>query len=341
MRRISCMKTTATLFLFSLLLAAAARAAEDRLIPFDDFLIQVAVKDPAKRERPKVEVTVRVERNAFERISGTAIEVTCPELEPRSPRLGPDDVAALMAACAAAMSGQEYRQEVRQKTVYEVVTVGEGKCVRMRRDKEVLLGPQEVAWLKEMLAQAVAAEAWYKMLLTAQTLPVKTRAAHPPQASYHYLRSKVGEVRGKGLVLVNVVIREHSEFDHQQEYGVSIGLHLDDHISTARGPWVQRLMGQVELALEAVGKQQAFAYESPPERAFEGTGKFTVTANLATQQAEVGIGPKLSMDLWEFSGPVQGSFGVAQLAAIRELAARAEAQAKWFTEHEAWFFEGL
>jgi hypothetical protein len=174
---------------------------------------------------------------------------------------------------------------------------------------------------------------------------MKTKAAHPPQASFYYLRSKVGEVRGKGLVLVNEVMREHSEFDRQlkrsEEHGVSMGLHLDEHPNTARSPWVQRLMGQVELALEAVGKQQAFAYESPLERAFEGAGKFTVTANVATQRVEVGIGPKLSMDLWEFSGPVQGSFGVAQLAEIRGLAAGAEAQAKWFAEHEGWFFEGL
>ena len=338
------MKTTAFLFLLALL-SAAPGAAEERLIPFEDFLISVTVKDPAKRESPKVEVTLQVERNALKHKPGTAIEVTCPVLASANRTLEHEDVAALMGACAAAMSGQEYRQEVRPKTVYEVVTVSEGRRVRMRRDGEVLFAPQEAGWLKEMLAQATAAEAWYKMLLTARTLPVKTAEARPPQATYYYLSSKVGEVRGKGLGYEAAFehYKLHYKLKQSQGYGVRMGLYLDEPPPTAYGRWVQRLKGQVELALEAVRKQQAFAYESPPEQTAGAggaviTGKFSVTANLATQQAEVDIGPDLSMDLIEFRGHVQGSFGVAQLAELRELDARVEAQAKWFTEHEAWFF---
>ena len=368
------MKKTALLFLSALLLAAAA-GAEERLIPFDDFLISANLNGPPERESKKLRVSVMVRRMADDPKPRSITSVDCPVLVSWHRLLNRDDQAALVAAGAAALSGQEFRQECgarTTKTVYEVVTVDGAKRVRLRTGgapsyaakeadklKEVLFTPEEAVRLKDTLAEAEAAEAWYKLLLTETQMPVKTAAAHPPLASGYELISKVGEVCGEirnaGLGYEATVY--HFNLDQKRQHDVWHGLQFRyygesfystkycvDYMGNTEPDWIKPMMDQVALALEAVGKQQAFTFKSPPgsmgaHGATNDTNyKYTVTANLATQQADVRFIPGYPIGL--YGGTHEGgSFGVAQLAAIRELNARVDAREKWCTEHEAWFFE--
>ena len=206
------MKTTAPFFLsFLFSLLASAMRAEEGLIPLKEFAIMVPV---TKMPNPKgLEVEVRVMRPGSEPLGGTATEVQCPAIPFFNKSLQPDDRAALLEACAAALSGQEYRKETERKpgrseydckTVYEVVTVEGQKRVRIGRagvrgGGDAFLDPEVGARLKEALVQAAAAEAWYKMLLTARTLPEKTAAAHPPKATGYMMYCKLDVVHGEGL----------------------------------------------------------------------------------------------------------------------------------------------
>lgn len=363
--------------LLVMVLGAAAIRAEERLIPFDDFLISADLNGPPERESKKLRVSVQVRRMAEDPKLLASIHVDCPELRPWFSLLEPVDTAALVAAGTAALKGLDYRQEcdVRMpKSIYEVVTVEGGKRVRMRpggappysakeadKLKEVLFTPEEAVRLKETLAEAAAAQAWYKMLLTARSMPAQTAAAHPPQASGYCLISKVGvvcgDIRKEGLCYEATVYHFNTDQKRQHEvwhglqfhyYGdhrwnaLNYGEHTD---STARS-WIKPMMDQVALALEAVAKQQAFIFESPP--GFMGafgasndtTHKFTMTANLATQQADVKFIPGYPCGLMGGTH-AGGSFDVAQLAAIRELNAEVVAREQWCAEHEGWFFDGL
>ena len=368
------MKALAVLFLFALLFTTVS--AEERLIPFDDFLISADLNGPRERESKKLRVSVMVRRMADDPKPRSLTSVDCPELVSWHRLLNRDDQAALVAAGAAALSGQEYRRECgarTTKTVYEVVTVDGGKRVRLRtggapswaakeanKVNEVLFAPEEAVRLKDTLAEAEAAEAWYKLLLTETQLPVKTAAAHPPRASGYEFISKVGEVCGDirkaGLGYEATVY--HFNLDQKRQHDVWHGLQFyyygehrgttiysGDHMGNSDPDWRKPMMDQVELALEAVGKQQVFTFESPPgamgaHGATNDTNfKFTVTANLATQQADVRFIPGYPIGLYGETH-TGGSFGVAHLAAIRELKARVDAREKWCTEHEGWFFEG-
>lgn len=333
------MKTPAALFFAFTLLAAAVTAAETRLIPFDEFFVSVPVEDvtAAAGGASGIQVSVRVSRGVQVPLGETKVEVSCPELSFPERSLDAEEVAVFLEACAAASRGEVFRQEVRRginKTAYESALMEGGWRVRMRRGGEVLFAPQEGARLKASLAQAAAAEAWYRELLTAGTLPVKTAAAHPPKAAGCFLISKLGGVRAEGLEY-EVTLRK-LPFKGAQPYSVTHGLRfirLGGGRSSTSGEWVKRLLEQVALALQAVGRKEAFAFVSPPGGR---DNHFTVKANLETQQADVTFEPG---SVYGRHSPVEGSFDVKQLAEIREIAAQGEAREKWFAEHEGWFFE--
>lgn len=336
------MKTTAALFpiLFAwLALVAAAAGAEARLIPFDEFYLSVPVEDvtAAAGGAGGLQVAVRVSRGVQEPLGGTKVEVSCPGLSFPEQSLDAEEVAVFLEVCAAAGRGEVFRQEVRSgihKTVYEAARVEGAWRVRMRRGGEVLFAPQEAARLKASLAQAAAAEAWYRELLTAGTPPVKTAAAHPPRAAGFFLISKLGGVRAEGLEY-EVSLRNY-HFKGAPKYSVTHGLRffsLGGRHSSTSGEWVKRLLEQVALALQAVGRKEAYAFVSPQDGRDH---KFTVKANLETQKADVTFEPG---SYFGRHSPVEGSFDVKQLAEIREIAAQGAAREKWFAEHEGWFFE--
>lgn len=341
------MKKTSLLFLAALQMAAAA-GAEERLIPFDSFSIYVPVTDESNSRGLKVKV--QVDRNRVVPQGFTDIEVSCPALHSDFRTLEPEEREAFMNACTAALNGQEYREEIQRKslkTVFEVVTVNGYKRVRIGRGGEVFLIPEEGARLKEALVQAAVAEAWYKMLLTAHALPEKTAEAHPPKADGYRLQASLGSVHGEGLDYQVSLQREG--YTKRKPYRVEYSVHNASQRGNQRineitdGEWVKRMMEQVVLALEAVGRKEAFAVEAAARKepfmvALLGgrSRKFTVTANLTTQKADV------SYDSIGYEGnqpPKQYSFAVSQLAEIRAVAAQEGAQAKWFAEHEGWFFE--
>lgn len=333
------MKAPAVLFLFAFLSAAAG--AEQRLIPFDEFYLSVPVTEVPN---PKgLEVTVWLKRQVSETLGISGISVYGSALPSPDKSLDPDDQTALMEACAAALKGQDFRKEVLLKslcipdlkTVYEVVTVEGRKRVRIGRGGVVFLDPEEGTRLKEALARAVVAETWYMQLLRARTLPVKTAAAHPPKAAGYHFSAEVGKVSGEGLVYELVFNHDYLQPKAQSQIMGEL------YYKTPRGlpspscrDWVERMMDQVVLALNAVEKKQAFVFESPPD----GTEiSFSVTANLAKQRADMVFNP--GSYLGEPS-PGKGSFGLAQLASIHDIRARGDACKQWLAEHESWFFEG-
>jgi hypothetical protein len=333
---ISCMNTTAAFFLSTLLLAAAAAGAKDeRLIPIDDFSIIVHVNDrpPVAGRWEGLRVTVSVFRGGEEPVGSTITRVSCPGISAPYRTLEEEDVAVFQKACAAALQGQDFREEVRMsmgRTVYEVVTVDGKKRVSLQRGGTVLLAPEEGARLKESLAQAAAAVAWYQKLLSERTLPAKTAAAHPPVAADYFLSSKLGEVHAEGLDY-EVAVTHHRE-PYQVEHALRY-IRLGGFESTVSGPWVEDMLGEVARALRAVAKGQKFEVTSTRNRSGDGYG---VRANLTTQQADVEF--DAGSDFGKQSR-VQGAFTADQLAAILKIAAGGEAREKWFAEHEAWFFE--
>jgi len=364
------MKAPAVLFLFALL--SAALGADDRLIPLDEFSISVPltqVRNPRGLEvdvwvqrpvlEPLDETASREQRPVVNPLGGAGTHVQCPAIPFFDQMLRPDDQAAVMEACAAALSGQEFRKEVERKlgmaeydykTVYEVVTVEGAKRVRIGRRRgseggDAFLDPAEGARLKEVLVQAAAAEAWYKLLLKAGTVPVKAAVAHPPKAPGFTMYCKLDRVRGEGLgdaqekgLEYVVSLQKHGFYkgvmfkvDYHLLFVTMQGTQRMNHSSG--GEWVKHLMEQVALALEAVGEKQAFAFETPAE---EKDHKFSVTANLAAQRADVAFD---SIDFEKNHTLVKGSYAVAQLAQIRAVEAQRSALETWFAEHEGWFFE--
>lgn len=346
------MKTTAAPFLLAFLfsLLASAIHAEGRLIPMDDFHITVPV---SQVPNPKgLEVTVWVQRPEIPTIGGTGIQVHCMALTTPDKSLNLDDRAAFMEACAAALSGKDFRKELHEefwKTVFEVVTAEGQKRVRIGRNGvygggDAFLAPEEGALLKEALARASAAEAWYKLLLTADALPTQTAEAHPPKAKGYLMSSKLGGVHAEGLD--NILVKGLDYVVSLQKIGYTKGptFRVDYSLlyvtmrgtqkvnNSTFGEWATHMMEQVVLALEAAGEKRAFKFESPAEQKDH---KHTVTANVAAQKVDV------AFDTTEFDGKhtlVQCSFAVAQLAELRALGALEEERQKWFTEHEGLFF---
>ncbi len=333
MRCISTMKTTAAPFFLSFLFSLLAWAvhAEERLIPLDEFHATMPMMPGLKSKGLEVEVWVQRDVNAPEGATGVAVR--CAPLH----LLKPEEVAALAEACAAALKDEDFRKEIdgyNGKFEYEAKTVEGRKCVLVQRGAELVLIPEEIAKLKEALAlaQAAAAEAWYKMLLTARTLPEKTAQAHPPKAANLFFTAKLGEVPAEGLDY-EVSLR-YWNFSSRwvTTFRAAHNLKFARGGGTG-GEWVKLMMEQVALALEAVGRKEAFACESPPDAK---QYKFTVKPNLMTQKADVAFEQNLATG-WHLQA--QGSFGVAQLAKIREVMAKGEALEKWFKEHEGWFLE--
>jgi hypothetical protein len=297
----------------------------------------VPINEAAVPIAHKLRVFVKVERNAQPPQGSTAIQATCSDITTQDQTLKADVLAVFEKACAAALQGGTFYREIGEgleKTEFDVVTVKGRKVVRMLRGEDVYFKPEEGAMLKESLAQAAVAEAWYKQLLQARTLPVKTAAAHPPKTASYYLHSKVGEVPCDGMDYE--ISLEHHLYFEPPNYSVThiLGFNKPDGSrETNGGTWVERLQEQVALALKAAAKNEAFTFAAPETKL---QSAFTVTANLATQKADVSFNPG-SFEVSE--PPVHGSIGAAQLAAIRELVTQAAARGKWFAEHEAWFFE--
>ena len=176
------MKVPAVVFLFALL--SAALGAEERLIPLDEFSITVPLTKGANPKGLKVDVwmhrpmrepmdeTVPYEqRHGVYLLGDAGTDVQCPTIRFSEKMLLPDDQAAVLEACAAAVKGQEYHKETERKfrqaewnykTVYEVVTVEGAKRVRIGRSGvdgggDAFLDPAEGARLTEVLVKAAAA----------------------------------------------------------------------------------------------------------------------------------------------------------------------------------------
>lgn len=336
------MKTTAALFLFALLATGVSAAgAEERLIPFDEFYLSVPVTGKLKFDGLRVVVQVR--RGANEPVGRTGIEVVRHVTSIPDRTLTAEELAALMEALNAALKAQPYRREVPRgiyKSVFETVKVNDQTRVRMHRPEQgraVLFEPEVTIKLKLALEQALVTETWLKKLLTERTLPVKTAAAHPPKAPAGFLRSEAGKVSGEVLTyevaLRNLNSPQVPEF--RVEQGLSFSIPRELSIS-GYGEWVKRMMEHVALALDAVGRKEAYTFEDEPDGPEGHSGKYTVTANLAAQKADVVI----DMSKYLENEPlIRGSFAMAQLDAIRKLAAQGDAWEKWLTEHAGWFLE--
>lgn len=327
-----------TLFILLFTQLAAVAAADDRLIPFNEFYINVPVD--GERSMRGVRVSVRISRSTHQPDGVAEIKLTLPGLPSSIPPLNSDEVSALIEACSAAKNNQDYHKEVRfdiHKTIWESAMVDGQRQVRIRRGGEALISMEQVARLKESLVQAEAAQAWYEKLLTEHTLPKKTENAHPPHAASYFLIAKLGEVAAEGLdyeVSLNhygAPLKEGYQVGHEVRFFA-----LGGNMSTSGGAWVKSMLDHVALALNAVGKKQAYQFEGPPDGPKDSSGRFTVTANLTTQKADVTFEPGR---FFGHHSPVPGAFDLAQLNAIRELAAQGEVRKKWFSEHEAWFFE--
>ena len=327
-----------TLFILLFTQLAAVAVADDRLIPFDEFYIYVPVGGAPNARG--VRITVRISRSTHQPEGVADIMLTLPGLRSSLPPLNSDEVSALMEACSAARNDQDYHKEVRfdiHKTIWEAAMVDGQRQVRIRRGGEALISLEQVARLRESLVQAEAAQAWYEKLLTEHTLPKKTENAHPPHAASFFLISKLGEVAAEGLdyeVSLNhygAPLNEGYHIGHEVRFFA-----LGGNMSTSGGAWVKSMLDHVALALNAVGKKQAYQFEAPPDGPKDSSGRFTVTANLTTQKADVTFEPGR---FFGHHSPVPGAFDPAQLTAIRELVAQGEARQKWFSEHEAWFFE--
>lgn len=320
-----------TLFILLFTQLAALAVADDRLIPFDEFYISVPV-DGARNTRG-VRVSVRISRSTHQPEGVADIELTLPGLASSLPPLNSDEVSALMEACSAAKNDQDYHKEVRfhiHKTIWEAAVVDGQRQVRIRRGGEALISLDQIARLRESLIQAEAAQSWYEKLLTEHTLPPKMDSAYPPPATSFFLIARLGAVSAEG-VDYEVSLNHYGgpiEDGFQLNHGVRFSA-LRGSMSTSSGAWVKSMLDHVALALNAVGKKQAYQFEAPPAGPKDSSGRFTVTANLTTQKADVTFEP---------SGH-EGAFDLAQLTAIRELVAQCEARRKWFSEHEAWFFE--
>lgn len=314
--------------------------ADDRLIPFDDFYVSVETNDSLNRvgKLNSLDVTVQVSRaGSAEDIS---IEVNCYEFSSTRRELFEEDVKAFLEACDAATKSQDYRKEIssqtqfgRDNTLYAVLTVNQQKRVFVTRGETALFAPDEGAKLKHALAQARAGEAWFRKLLTEQKLPAKQPDAKPPQANNYYLTSKLGEVTGEGLSY-EVALRNYrfNAVPYQMEHSLRF-VTLGGSEGSSGGDWVKGMVDQIALAWNAAAKKQAYSFKSPATRSVD---KFTVTANLTTQQADVEFQPG---SFFGKHSPIQGSFSKAQLAEIRQVMALSEARKKWFVEHEDWFFE--
>lgn len=335
------MKTPAALFFAFTLLAAAVTAAETRLIPFDEFFVSVPVTANLKFDGLRVVVQVR--RGVNEPVGRTGIEVVRHVTSIPDRTLTAEELAALMEALNAALQAKPCRREVPRgiyKSVFEAVKVNDHTRVRMHRPEQgraVLFEPEVTSKLKLALEQALVAEAWLKKLLTERTLPVKTAEAHPPKAPAPFLESEVGEVSGEVLTyevaLTNLNSPQVPEFRVEQRLSFSIPRELS---ISGHGEWVKRMMEHVALALDAVGRKEAYTFEDEPEGPEGHSGKYSVTANLATQKADVVI----DMSKYLENEPlIRGSFAMAQLDAIRKLAAQGDAWEKWLTEHAGWFLE--
>lgn len=327
-----------TLFILLFTHLAALAVADDRLIPFDRFYISVPV-DGARNTR-EMRVSVRIFRSTHQPEDVADIQLTLPGLRSSLPPLNSDEVSALMEACSAAKNNQDYHKEVRfdiHKTIWEAAVVDGQRQVRIRRGGEALISLDQVARLRESLAQAEAAQAWYEKLLTEHTLPKKTENAHPPHAASYFLIARLGAVSAEGLDYE--VSLNHYGAPLNDAYQVNHGVRffaLGESMSTSSGAWVKSMLDHVALALNAVGKKQAYQFEAPPDGQKDSSGRFTVTANLTTQKADVTFEPGRHFGR---HSPIEGAFDLAQLTAIRELVAQGEARQKWFAEHEAWFFE--
>lgn len=339
------MKTPkALLFLFTLLAAAvtAAPGAEERLIPFDEFYLSVPVT--GKLNFDGLRVAVQMRRGVNEPVGRTGIEVVRSFISAPDHTLTAEELAALTEALNAALKEQPYRREVprgKYQSVFETVKMNDHTGVRMHRQEAglTLVEPEVTLKLKLALEQAAVTEAWLKKLLTERTLPVPTAAAHPPKAPAPFLKSEVGTVSGEGLTyevtLSNLNSPTVPEF--RVHHGLSFSSPRELSIS-GFGEWVRRMMEGVALALDAVGRKEAFTCEALPDGLQGHRGKYTVTANLAAQKADVVV--DVRVDYGDEEPLLPGSFAVSQLAAIRKLTAQGDAWQKWLTEHAGWFLEG-
>ncbi len=335
------MKTTAALLLFALPAAGVSAAgAEERLIPFDEFFLSVPVT--GRLNFDGLQLAVQMRRGVNEPVGRTGIEVVRSRVSLPDRTLTAEELAALMEALNAALKAQPYRREVPRgldKSVFETAKVDDHTRVRMHRpdEGEVLFEPEETIKLKLALEQALVAEAWLKKLLTERTLPVQTAEAHPPKGPSPYLKSEVGKVSGEGLTyevaLSNLPPPQAPEF--RVEQGLSFYTPRGIFYSK-RGEKVKRMMEHVALALDAVGRKEAFTFDAMQDGDEGERGEFTVTANLETHKADVVIDPGRAFGR---HAPALGSFAVAQTAAIRKLLAQGDAWQKWLTEHEVWFLE--
>jgi len=327
-----------TLFILLFTQLAAVAVADDRLIPFDEFYLSVDCNEEPKARG--VRVSVRISRSTHQPEGAADIKLTLPGIPSSIPPLNSDEASALMEACSAAKNDQDYHREVRfdiHKTIWEAAVVDGQRQVRIRRGGEALISLEQAARLRESLVQAEAAQAWYKKLLTEHTLPQKTESAHPPHAPRFFLIASLGAVSAEGLDYE--VSLTHYGAPLGDGYRVDHGVRffaLGGSMSTTSGTWVKSMLDHVALALNAVGKKQAYQFEAPPEGPKDSSGRFSVTANLTTQKADVTFQPGRHFG---HHSPVEGSFDLAHLTAIREIVAQGEARKKWFSEHEDWFFE--
>lgn len=336
------MKTFSSL-LISLLLALPLSGAD--LIPFDEFFVSVETNDWMNRrdEGTRLHVSVHVSRSAEEPNGSTSVEVNCFQFEAAQRMLPDEDLKAFLAAGDAAQGGKEFRDAVMTKTfrgeketTYEVVEVDGKKMIRISRGEEQAeFLPVEAAKVRDALAQAKSGQAWFRKLLVDKTMPVPDEEASPPKAKVYYLSSSIGTVSGEGIGY-EVSVASHSRTEAPQ-YSIQHTLCLysgDGELNgTLGGDWVAGLLQKIALALEAVNSGSAYTFTSGEK---EGR-RYSVTANLATKEADVSLNPG---EFFKNRNAEKGSFGQAQLADIRKLIDGCDERIKWFKGNERLFFNG-
>lgn len=317
---------------------STAAESKDRLIPFDEVFVSVETNDWMRAGKPHFNVSVRLHRRRTEPMESTAIDVECFEFaSPR--RMMPDqDLKAFFDVSAFARQGQSKRIETvtptyngDEKTVFEGVSVDGKMVVRIVRGGEkVEFALQEAEDVKKALAEAKAGEAWFKKLLSAEVPPAPTPTVRPPKSGGYQLRSKLGEVpRRRGLGF-EISVAAYFLMDQQfyyTEHGVRF-VSSDGTEASMSGEWVEHLLAKVSEALGSIASAKPYSFKSDKNDAPE----YTVTADPATQEADVVVTPSNSPSPW------RGRFERVELAQIEKLTDAAKQRTKWFEEHESLFF---
>ena len=323
-------------------MASPCMAEEERLIPMDQFFVNVETNDWLKRpeNRNGLSVSVTMARSAGEKVGTTKLEVHCYEFESAEREFSVEDQQVFLVATKAAVRKEAFSKQIlsptlfaKKETLFEAKEMNGAWVVMVTRGgKAGTFEPEEGERMEKALLEARAGEKWFKELLYARKRPEPTSVAYPPRSNYFMFLSGIGEVAGRGLDYeVKVSSFPSGEERYHVEHWLSFRQGADGS-GTSSGAWVEGVLRRVAEALVAIGRGSKYSFESPAK---EEDG-FSVVANLETKEAEVTIVPGT---FFEDRAKKTGYFGEAQLEGIRKLLDEAPRRIHWLRENEGLFFE--